>query len=758
MILNELNEQQIEAVTTINGPLQIIAGAGSGKTRVLTCRIAYLIEQGVKPWNILALTFTNKAAKEMKERIAVLLDEESANGVWAGTFHSIFAKILRIEADEIGYDRYFTIYDTDDSLRVLKHIIKEHAVHNDVKPNSIFNGISKAKNLKITPAEYAEIATSKFERIVAEFYRPYQAYLKQNNAMDFDDLLLNTLLLFDKNREVLSKYQNKFHYVLIDEYQDTNVVQYDIMYRLAQARQNICVVGDDAQSIYKWRGADISNILNFAKHYPYCKTIKLEQNYRSTKNILAAADSVIRNNKQQLKKNLWTDNEVGEKIKLYNFDTDREEAQNIISSIAKRIGSVRLKDTAILYRTNAQSLAFENACRLYNMPYIVIGGMSFYKRKEVKDVLAYLQILVNPNDNISLYRIINEPPRGIGETSINKIGEYANQKGMSFLNALNHIDELNIKQTKTIKQIYKFRELVNKHTELVKQNAPFEHFIEYIKNTGIIGYYEEIGTQEAEDRLRNIEQVINDLTEFLSIHQNQTLQDYLEQTSLITDIDAKDLTEDRLTLMTTHSAKGLEYDCVYIVGMENDLFPLSSAKEEADVEEERRLFYVGITRAKKELTISYCDKRYKFGNISYPSPSFFLDEIDEELLLDIADNTFLNNYKKPSYSDFNRTQSPEQFQSYNQKQPFVNQKIYQPKKPFPVFDDMQYEDNYSQIPNKNPFASASYQAGDIVRHHQFGTGKVLAVSGLGDSLKLTVFFSSVGKKQLIAKYANLEKV
>ena len=757
MILTDLNEQQIEAVTTINGPLQIIAGAGSGKTRVLAYRIAYLIEQGVKPWNILALTFTNKAAKEMKTRIADLLDEQSANEVRAGTFHSVFARILRTEASQIGYDSNFTIYDTDDSLSAMKQIIKRSTYNKDkeVYPNSILKEISIAKNSLITPSDYIANAISKFERIVAELYRPYQAFLKQNNAMDFDDLLLNTLLLLHKNKETLLKYQNRFHYILIDEYQDTNKVQNDIMYILAQARQNICIVGDDAQSIYKWRGADISNILNFSKYYPYCKVVKLEQNYRSTKNILAISDSVIKQNKNQLKKQLWTDNPEGEKIKLLNFNDDREEAQNIIRDIANKIEKQSLKNTAILYRTNAQSLALENACRLYNIPYIVIGGMSFYKRKEIKDVLAYLQILLNPADSISLQRVINEPPRGIGGTSIEKIDTFANSYSISFFDALNHIDKIDIKQKKTINNINEFRNLIKKHCELVRINSQPDHLIKYIENTGIIKYYKDIDTLEAQDRVRNIEQLLTDIFSYLS-YQNTTLESYLEQTALITDIDVKDLNQDILTMMTIHSAKGLEYDWVYIVGMENDLFPLPSKVEDSIenkcglLEEERRLFYVGITRAKKELTLSYCNTRYKFGNVFRPKPSSFLNEIDSELLLDVVGNTFLNDYKKPSYPDFK--QSSEQIQSFNQAN------TYYSKKPYPVFDDMQHEDNYSQTPKNDPFASIMYKAGDMVKHNQFGLGKITAVSGLGDGLKLTILFKTAGKKQLIAKYANLEKL
>jgi DNA helicase-2/ATP-dependent DNA helicase PcrA len=409
---------------------------------------------------------------------------------------------------------------------------------------------------------------------------------------------------------------------------------------------------------------------------------------------------------------------------------------------------IRLKDIAILYRTNAQALAIENACRQYNIPYIVVGGMSFYKRKEVKDVLAYFQILLNPSDNISLQRIINEPPRGIGPTSIDKIDTFAVQHSISFFDALNHIDKIDIRQKKTILNINEFRELINKHRELVRQNAAPEHLVEYIEKTGIVKFYKDIDTIETQDRVRNIEQLLTDVFSYLKL-QNTTLQGYLEQTALINDIDIKDFNADVLTIMTAHSAKGLEYDYVYIVGMENDLFPLP-AREEDNTEEERRLFYVGITRAKKELTLSYCAKRQKFGQFIYNPPSLFLKEIDEDLLLDEMENTFLYDNKKEYFSDIK--------QQFNQPRTFNQYRPIPEKKPYPAFDDMQYEDNYSQIPNSDPFTSVQYKAGDIVQHNQFGLGKITAVSGLGDGLKLTIFFGNVGKKQLIAKYANLVKV
>ena len=776
-ILNELNENQKEAVTTINGPLQIIAGAGSGKTRVLTHRIAFLIEQGIKPWNILALTFTNKAAKEMKHRIAQLVDEYEAERIWAGTFHSVFARILRSEANEIGYDNNFTIYDTEDSLGVLKKFIfPVITVPKETKENAIFSVISSAKNKLILPDKYAQNATTSFEKLVAECYREYQNYLLKNNCMDFDDLLVNMLKLLHIP-SILAKYQDRFHYILIDEYQDTNKVQYFAINELAKHRQNICVVGDDAQSIYKWRGADIQNILNFEKDYPYCKTVKLEQNYRSTKNILAAADSVIQYNKNQLKKHLWTENEEGEKINLMKLTNDKSEAKIIAELINNKYREGEsLSQFAILYRTNAQSLNLENACRIQNLPYIVVGGMSFYKRKEVKDVLAYLRLLVNPKDDNSLLRIINEPPRGIGLISVETIINLGRKNNLILLDALKFAVSESAVLKKPATQIHKLSQLLDKHTELVKENANPEHLVEFIQKTGIIDFYKEIDTDEANDRLANIEQLLTDIISYINgdssnenvgadlrvshtvegehtgsslqydIIQNngRNLQTYLEQVSLISDLDAKELSEDRVTLMTLHSAKGLEFDNVFIVGLENNLFPLSTTKQIDDMEEERRLFYVGITRARKKLTISYCENRMKFGQLHQYTPSFFLKEIEPELLEDVFGNTFL--IKKRSYTLSSANSSG----------------FLAPKKVFPTdnysrnnysqINDF-YDDNYSQIPD----TVDGFRVGDIVRHISFGVGKILDISGVGENQKLTVHFSTVGRKQLLTKYANLTK-
>jgi DNA helicase-2/ATP-dependent DNA helicase PcrA len=748
-ILDGLNENQREAVSTINGPLQIIAGAGSGKTRVLTHRIAYLIEQGIKPYNILALTFTNKAAKEMKHRIAQLIDEYNAERIWAGTFHSIFARILRYEANEIGYDNNFTIYDTEDSIAVLrKSVFTSIGISKETKENAVYSVISSAKNKLILPDKYAQMATTNFEKIVAECYREYQAHLLKNNCMDFDDLLVNMLRLLHIPN-ILAKYQDKFHYILIDEYQDTNKVQYSAINELAKHRQNICVVGDDAQSIYKWRGADIQNILNFGKDYPYCKTVKLKQNYRSTKNILAAADSVIKNNKHQLQKHLWTENDDGEKIYLMKLQNDRIEAKNVVDIINNKYREgEKLNQFAILYRTNAQSLVFENACRMLSLPYVVIGGMSFYKRKEVKDILAYLRLLVNSKDDNSLLRVINEPPRGIGATTVDTLVNFARKNSLSLLDALKFATSEQAITKKPATQINKLALLFDKHIQLVRENANPEHLVEFIQQTGVIDYYKEIDSDDANDRLQNIEQLLTDIISYIQNEENnqenseRNLQSYLEQVSLISDLDAKELAEDRVTLMTLHSAKGLEYDNVFIVGLENNLFPLaSSSKLIDDMEEERRLFYVGITRARKTLTVSYCENRMKYGQFQQNAPSFFLKEIESDLLEDVMGNTFLV-----------RKRNFDAILPNNERMPFRKKTF--PQENYSQIDDFSSDDNYSQLPE----TVGGLRIGDVVQHGSFGIGKILDISGVGENQKITVHFSTVGRKQLLLKYARLEKM
>ncbi|MBQ6269428.1 MAG: UvrD-helicase domain-containing protein [Bacteroidetes bacterium] len=797
-ILEGLNSEQQKAVTHINGPLQIIAGAGSGKTLVITRRIAYLLEQGISPYNILALTFTNKAANEMKTRIFNLLDIDShKSDLWVGTFHSLFARILRIEAynnNLEGYNENFSIYDEEDAEKIIKQINDTIDVKNSqVNPKYIYTTISSLKNQCIYPDVFSQMASTSQEKYIAEIYKLYQPEFKKNNAMDFDDLLLNTLNLFETRPDILEKYQNRFKYILVDEYQDTNNVQYRVISKLAERYKNICIVGDDAQSIYKWRGADIQNILTFKDNYPDCKTIKLEQNYRSTGNILTAADNIISNNKRQFKKVLWTSSEAGEKIKLMRLNNAKDEANYIVNIIKQEhIKGKALKDFAVLYRTNAQSLQFEKECREQNLPYIIVGSTSFYKRKEIKDVIAYLRILINQKDKISFNRIINEPPRGIGISTVNKIKEnYNTNEDYTIINLLNlSIQELNLRNStrNTLEKFtntltYTFNKLIEysqekENTGSIKlkikiQSDIIELLLDYLKSMNIIEYYKELDDLEMGNRLDNINQLLSDIINYLKADYNNTLANYLENISLISDDsdiknkDAANTNQDVITLMTLHSSKGLEFDTVFIPGVEKSLIPLQ--KNQADdnnidnIEEERRLFYVGITRAKKLLYLSYVTFRMFFGKTKDATPSMFLREIDPEIIEDITNNTFL--YVKRNFETLPKKRSTD----YGNKSSYNNKGIYNPKKEFPVFNDLEYEysnyNSYSQIEEpakpiksvKHTKSYTNFHVGDTVLHKKFGQGRIMAFSGEGKNKKATIFFSLYGRKQLLLEYANLEK-
>lgn len=758
-IFEKLNEQQRQAVRHINGPLQIIAGAGSGKTRVITHRIANLIQCGVMPWNILALTFTNKAADEMKTRIAQLVDEENASKIYAGTFHSIFARLLRVEAENLGYTKDFTIYDTDNSEKAVQRILKDMGIDNKTaRASSVFARISNAKNRNLTPEDYGKRVYSDFDQIVANIFYKYENYLKESNAMDFDDLLLNMNRLLE-NHVILQKYQERFHYILVDEYQDTNLVQYYVLKKLAASRQNICVVGDDAQSIYGWRGANIANILNFEKEYPYCTTIKLETNYRSTKNILATAHSVIKNNKQQLPKILLTDNEKGEKVQLLANNTDRDEASIVIKDISQKLmNGESPSEIAILYRANWQSLPFENVCRTYNIPYIVIGGQSFYKRKEVKDVMAYLQLLVNPQDNESFARIVNEPPRGIGDAGMRKITENAIRDRKPMLEVIADSNSLNIRK-QVQEKLQHLYNIIEKHTQLIAENAPVKHFEDYFKEVGLLEYYKEMDMSDATERLDNTYQLLNDLEHYLTSTPEHTLSSFLSDMSLISEVDEKSIKSNdyKIKIMTLHSAKGLEFNNVYITGCEERILPSSMAVDDGNEEEERRLFYVGITRAKKNLFLSYAKQRYRYGSMTSMAVSHFLREIEPELLYDVYGRSFLK--PKPEFHQDSNAQRGF-FPSHDsiphlQRQFSSRMQITQPKRQYPAFDDMQYEEDYSQISATN---KELFSIGNIVSHEQFGQGRIMRVDGLGDNQKLTIQFANVGKKTLMTKFAKLEKV
>ena len=731
-LLDGLNPEQRAAVETINGPVQVIAGAGSGKTRVLTTRVAFLIASGKQPEEILALTFTNKAAREMKGRIAQSLGGNISERIWAGTFHSIFARILRYEAEKINYKNNFSIYDSDDQLALIRGIEKEIGIStSEFSPNNFQGFISRLKNNIITPEEFSRSARTIFEKHALEVYSLYQIRLRENNAMDFDDLLLNTLTLFNENKDVLAKYQKRFKYIHVDEFQDTNRPQYLIVQLLAKSQQNLFVVGDDAQSIYRWRGAEIKNILDFSKEYPYAKMIRLEQNYRSTSTILDAAHSVIMNNRNQIEKKLWTNNKKGELIKVITAEDDNAEADRVRDTIyeLKMSNNYHYNDIAVLYRTNAQSLLLERALRFANIPYQIYGGVSFYQRKEIKDAIAYLRLLINSNDSISLLRVINEPPRGIGKVSINHLIEYSNEKHISLFESclLQDEDPNLVKRPKLAAK--QFATLVHSYQELLVDNSLESIIPAYLNETGLLQMYQEIDTPEARDRLNNIENLITDIIRFARENPTLSLGDYLQQISLLTDFDTSDLSDNRVTLMTLHTAKGLEFPIVIITGLENGLFPIAKAENSPEeLEEERRLFYVGLTRAKERVFLSYAKRRSRFGEYQSCMPSNFLLEIGKEYL----------NWK----DIYNNIHS--KVQSHKDTLPRTHQHY---------FDDEQKQNYYSQIPEDN-----SFRIGERVSHSHFGEGKIIAIFGSGESTKLTIDFPSVGRKQLMAQFAKLEKL
>jgi DNA helicase-2/ATP-dependent DNA helicase PcrA len=732
-ILDGLNEAQREAVTTIRGPVLIVAGAGSGKTRVLTHRIAFLIEQGISPGNIIALTFTNKAAAEMRERIATLVPEEAASKIWAGTFHSVFARILRDNATLIGYTNAYTIYDTDDSQNLVKHILNDMGIREKkFSPQLVRNRISWAKNRMLTWEQLHNDSRYSDDKTIADIYKEYEDALKRSNAMDFDDLLINMIRLLTQHPDVLEEYQNKFQYIHVDEYQDTNRPQYMVCKLLAGKNSNICVVGDDAQSIYKWRGAEIRNILEFQKDFKNVRVVRLERNYRSTKTILAAADSVIKYNKKQIPKELWTENVKGDKIKLVECGDDLDEADYIIKRIKKLIDEEDFdaKDCAVLYRTNAQSLAFENACRKYNLPYIIVGGMSFYKRKEVKDTLAYLKFINNLRDSESLLRIINEPPRGIGNTTLNHFRNFAAEQKISLYEAFKKSDEVPDLQTRARNATKAFVDMIENMLATKDNLSPQDFALKYIEATGLMQMYSDIGTDDALDRWNNIQQVLADISQYFRDNPETDLVDYLQQISLISEIDEKDINTSRVKLMTLHSAKGLEFPVVFIAGVEKGLFPFARAENiPEEEEEERRLFYVGITRAMEKLTITYAKRRMRFGDYSFQSPSKFISEIDDNLLEFESSRTSVFQKQKQKSTTYS-------YGGYNQ------------------YNQIPPEENYSQIQDKSP----KFKVGDKVRHSHFGIGQIVMLAGEGEKRQATVNFQTVGRKKLMLQYAKLQKI
>ncbi|MCS6823570.1 MAG: UvrD-helicase domain-containing protein [Cytophagaceae bacterium] len=738
--LNSLNESQRKAVTHTEGPVMIIAGAGSGKTRVLTYRIAYLIQNGVDPYNILALTFTNKAANEMRQRIEKVVGAEARN-LWMGTFHAVFARILRAEAEKIGYTKNFTIYDTDDSKSLIKSILKENNLDDKIyKPNIVLNRISAAKNRLISPGEYMNnpiITNEDKENMRPELGRLYKIYSERcykAGAMDFDDLLFNTSILFRDHLDVLNKYQNRFKYVMIDEFQDTNLTQYYITRKLAAQNQNICVVGDDAQSIYAFRGADIQNILNFAKDYPDLATYKLEQNYRSTKTIVNAANDVISKNKNQLPKHVFTENEEGNLIEVLKANSDNEEGKLIATSIfeSKMLHQLKNNDIAVLYRTNAQSRPIEEALRKMNIPYRIVGGISFYQRKEIKDLLAYLRYTINPNDEEAFRRIINYPRRGIGDATVLKIIATTEEQGANLWDVLCNIKS--IIPGRGSEQVEDFVNLIKTFQKSVDEKDAYEAASMIAKESGILKELYDDKTPEGVARFENVQSLLNAIKAFTDDPENEDkkIGAFLQQVSLLTNADeTKNEEGDKVTLMTIHSAKGLEFKHVYIAGLEEDLFPSQTMlTSREDLEEERRLFYVAVTRAEKWLTLSYATTRYRFGKLRPCEPSRFLTEMNPK-------------YLRLSSKIITQEEIP---LSYNHNVKTSAKNLVSSSKP---------KIKYTMPPDFKPSDTSDLQKGMRVEHPKFGYGTVIKMDVNGTDRKAVIDFEEVGEKTLILTFAKL---
>lgn len=765
-LLDALNEPQRQAVMATDGPLLILAGAGSGKTRVLTHRTAYLIEEcGVNPYNIMAITFTNKAAGEMRERIDQMVGYGSES-IWVCTFHSTCVRILRRYIDRLGFGTNFTIYDSDDQKTLMKDICKRLEIDTKMYKEKMFlSAISSAKDELIDPIEFETRAAGDYvKRKQAQVYREYQQALKQNNALDFDDLIMKTVELFKLDKEVLASYQDRFRYIMVDEYQDTNTAQFELIRLLALKYQNLCVVGDDDQSIYKFRGANIYNILNFEHHFPDATVIKLEQNYRSTQNILDAANAVIANNQGRKEKRLWTDNGAGDKITFEQLDTAAEEADFVARDIARRVrkGEYQYKDCAILYRTNAQSRLFEERFITANIPYKIFGGVNFYARKEVKDLLAYLKTIDNGQDDLAVRRIINIPKRGIGAASINKVALYAQEQEISFYDALCVAEQVP-GLGKAAAKIRPFVLFIQSMKAKAKLLSVADLLQEVIETTGYVRELEAEGTDEAEARIENIDELISKAVDYAEGEEAPTLNGFLENVALVADIDSFDENSDYVVLMTLHSAKGLEFPNVYLAGLEDGLFPsymsITSDNSQAEIEEERRLAYVGITRAKKNLTITSARVRMVRGQTQYGKVSRFVREIPPELLSGkiyepktkedpIEQSTFQKARKAfrtvPSYGGSGY--GKEVGEGYGST--FHSSKATKPV--------------YTKVENQRDFGSVggalSYQVGDRVRHIKFGDGEVMAIVSGGRDYEVTVDFDKVGTKKMFASFAKLKKI
>jgi DNA helicase II / ATP-dependent DNA helicase PcrA len=762
--LKGLNDSQREAVLHRDGPIMIVAGAGSGKTKVLTTRIAHLMATGVDAFQILALTFTNKAAAEMKERVTHILGNNDAKNLYIGTFHSVFARILRAEADKLGYPRNFTIYDADDAKSVVKSVLKEMNLDDkSYKPNTVYNRISSAKNSLITPEEYINDYALQQEDMRAnrpltgQIYTSYCNRCFKNGAMDFDDLLLKFYQLLSTHPESLSKYQRKFKYIMIDEYQDTNTSQYQIIKLLGAMHENVAVVGDDAQSIYSFRGATIENILQFQKDYDEVKVVMLEQNYRSSQNIINVANHIIANNKGQIPKKLWTSNDAGDKIKLVRTATDNDEGKYVADAIQeqKLRNHYRNSDFAILYRTNAQSRSFEESLRRMNIAYRIYGGISFYQRKEIKDFLSYLRVILNPNDEEAMKRIINYPARGIGKTTIEKAILFANQQNISMWTVMEHAAEFGYKAS-TLEIINNFVIMIKMfQSELEKKNA-YDVAILVGKNTGIIKDLFNDKTTEGLARYENLQELLNSIKEFTETPTedgellDKSLGSYLQQITLLTDADNDKGESDVVKLMTIHAAKGLEFPVVFVGGLEETLFPNAMAiNTREELEEERRLFYVAITRAKSKLWLTYANNRYRFGNLTQNEPSRFIDELpDERLDKSFAAGNMRNNQSnnwnafdkpKPQFGSIRRESKPEK-PAYLVSTPVIKIKEHTPTLDFAPSD------------------TSNLQVGQKIEHQKFGFGEVMKMEGAAHNPVATVKFENNGEKKIMLNYAKLRIV
>lgn len=789
--LETFNPPQRAAVEYCEGPSLVIAGAGSGKTRVLTYKIAYLMEHGYQPWSILALTFTNKAAGEMKDRIAKIVGVDYARMLWMGTFHSIFLRILRQEHEKIGFSSNFTIYDAADSKSLVKSIIKEMELDDKTyKPGTVQGIISNAKNQLVTAEQYASNPANRQSdarhnmAALGQIFLRYCNRCKQSDAMDFDDILLYTYLLFEKHPDVLAKWEQRFRYVLVDEYQDTNFAQHRIVWQLTRQHQHVCVVGDDAQSIYSFRGANIDNILTFQKIYESVRLFKLERNYRSTQNIVEAANSLIKKNSRQIQKDIFSENDRGEKLHVMDTHSDIEEAKMVVNAIRgiKRKEGCEYSDFAILYRTNAQSRVFEDTMRKESLPYRIYGGLSFYQRKEIKDVIAYFRLAVNPNDEESFKRVINYPARGIGQTTVTKILSAATEHEVSLWTVINNPEQYELGVNKgTLMKIAAFREMISSFIENAQKMPANQVGTMIVKQSGIIADIYQDTTPENLSRQENVEELVNGMQDFCDMrmeegNENISLSDYLSEVSLMSDVDSdKGDDEHKITLMTIHSAKGLEFCTVFVVGLEEGLFPSDMVSgNPREMEEERRLFYVAITRAKTHCYLSYAQCRFRYGQMEFSAPSRFLKDIDPKYLdrqqsmfstrRSMDDEVELPWQRKRSLFG-ERQETPRPFRpTVPSAKPFPSASPFSSARPVPStgtttarpLSSVSQTTSFPQ--GTSSHAGGGLKEGAYILHNRFGRGKVLKVEGTGDNTKATVQFENVGTKQLLLKFAKFEVI